>query len=272
MGRMKGTDHQGYQTLIRYIKTFDRVAVAFSGGTDSTLLLAASMEALEGRVMGISIHAPYTPRQDFEESKRIAEWLGVHHLVIDVDTPPEIKGNPENRCYLCKKNLFGKIIQAAAEEGYQTVFDGTNVDDRSDHRPGMKALEEMKVVSPLREAGLGKEMIRSMARSMGLPNWDKPANACLLTRIPHHVNFTDHDLERIDLAENFIRGLGFRSVRVRMHSRLARLELPPDELATITKPEQAGKITSYLKTLGFEFITLDLQGYRMGSFHKPITG
>lgn len=257
-----------YQALLDHLGKYGKAAVAFSGGTDSTFLLAAAVEAYKNDVLAITVNTPYTPSGDLEDTRHIAAMLGARHRVLTLTVPPEIRENPENRCYLCKKHLFTNITEVAAGEGFTVVFDGTNADDPSDHRPGLRALEELKVVSPLRETGLGKEHIRKMARSMNLPNWDKPANACLLTRLPFGTPADPELLKKIDRAETFLHELGFRNVRLRVHHRIARLELPRELIPVVIRPEYTGRIIPYLKTLGFDFITLDLEGYRTGSFNQ----
>ncbi len=257
-----------YQKLIRNLQETGPAAVAFSGGTDSALLLYAAREALDGRTMAISVRTPYMVQREIDEAEALTRLWQIPHVVVDLDTPENIQYNPPDRCYLCKHQLFGTILDTASKHGYHTLLEGTNRDDQYDHRPGRKALEEMKVRSPLLEAGLGKQEIRKLAREFRIPVWDKPASACLLTRLPHGERVDPETLRRIEGAEAALQELGFRSVRVRVHGELVRLEVPGDEIEKLAGAKQRSRVVEAVRQNGFSYVTLDLEGYRMGSFNE----
>ncbi|HCX64427.1 MAG TPA: ATP-dependent sacrificial sulfur transferase LarE [Eubacteriaceae bacterium] len=259
-----------YQKLIQYLKKFKKAVVAFSGGVDSTFLLAAAKEALGDQVTAVTIQSPYIPDWEVEEAKECTKYLGVHHQIIPAEILEEIRYNPEDRCYLCKRAVFQKIIDYGKEQGINYVFDGTNTDDLSDYRPGLKALKELKVVSPLKECGFNKADIRSHSKRLALETWKKPAYACLLTRIPYGTELDEEELKRIEKAELFLMEKGFRSVRVRSHGELARIELPKNERESFTKEAIMDETVKTFKELGYRFVTLDLEGYKMGSFNQDL--
>lgn len=250
-----------------------RVAVALSGGLDSSIMLACAVSVL-GRenCLAVTSSTPYMMQDELNEAEKLGRQLGVEHLVLHFDTPEEIRDNPPLRCYICKLALFREVIRTAEEKGFDYVLDGTNKDDEGDYRPGHRALEELGVLSPLKEAGLGKTEIRDLGRSLGLDETlvAKPAYACLLTRMEHGVVFKDADLKRIDNAEKYLRGLGFAACRVRTHGKVARIEIPPENWPSIFRPGVTESIVEYLKSIGFSFVSLDLSGYRQGSMNKRI--
>lgn len=272
MWGMMMIENKKYLDLMDYLKKLGRVAVAFSGGVDSTFLLKAAKEALGDNVKAMTISAPYVPRWELEEAGHLAEELGVEHEIIEVPIINEIKNNPENRCYLCKKALFGIIQMTAEDQGYNYVVDGTNFNDLDDYRPGLKALEELNVKSPLVECKLTKEEIRSLSRELGLGTWDKPVYACLLTRIPYGNELNEEEFQRIEAAEKYLMDIGFRAVRVRSHGNLARIELDKKDRRRLFDEDILENISDKLKGLGFKYVTLDLAGYRMGSFNTEILG
>jgi uncharacterized protein len=261
-----------YQLLKKHLRELDSVVVAFSGGVDSTFLLKVSHEVLGHKAMAVTIVSPMIPEWDLDDAKTIASQIGVKHVLLEDDTIDEdIKMNPSNRCYFCKKVEFGAIVKIADEQGFNVVLDGSNADDTKDYRPGMKAIEELKVVSPLRMAGLNKKEIRLLSKEFGLLTWDKPAYACLASRIPYGEEITREKLGRIGKAEKFLHSLGYREVRVRSHERIARIELAPAERVRFCDPENMDRVSRQLKEYGFLYVCLELEGYAMGSLNKEIS-
>ncbi|MBI4958293.1 MAG: ATP-dependent sacrificial sulfur transferase LarE [Desulfovibrio sp.] len=256
-----------YRSLLGALGSMGSCVVAFSGGLDSTFLLHAARQALGDGVLAVTLATPYMPKEEIAEAQAAAEITGVRHLLLEIPFPEEIRTNPPERCYLCKKALFTLILDVAASENIANVLDGTNVDDLGDHRPGMKALKELGVKSPLLEAGLTKQDIRDLSRQHGLQTWDKPAAACLLSRIPHGTVITEAELRRIDEAEHFLKGLGFTSVRLRSHGDLARIEVPRERVSEVIEADRTYEIAATLKSLGYRYVTLDLEGYKMGSLN-----
>ena len=251
-----------YLQLIAYLSKLGDAAVAFSGGVDSTFLLKAACDALDERVTALTIKSPYIPNWEIEEAIENAGKLGVVHMIIEAPLTNEIIHNPENRCYICKRFIFSKLREIADEKGFRNLIDGTNSDDSSGSRPGMKALKELHVLSPLKENGFGKQEIRRLSRILGLPTWEKPAYACLLTRIPYNTSVEESVLRRIEKAEGFLIGLDIKAVRVRVHGDIARIEVDPTLIKKIVEGDLYKKINKYFKGLGFKYVTLDLEGYR----------
>ncbi|PRR82421.1 ATP-dependent sacrificial sulfur transferase LarE [Clostridium vincentii] len=266
---MKNNDK--YNELINYLKSLDKVVLAFSGGVDSTFLLRAAQEALGDNLKAITIMSPYIPKWEIAEAKELGKKLGVKHQIIEAPIIESIKFNPEDRCYLCKTAVFGMIISVAKEEGYKYVIDGTNLDDLGDYRPGLKALKELEVKSPLLECKIGKAQIREFSKELGLKTWDKPSYACLLTRIPYGDELKLEAFEKIENAEKFMMSIGFRAVRVRCHGDLARVEVDRNDRSNLFDEELLDTISSEIKKCGFKYVTLDLQGYRVGSFNETMT-
>jgi len=259
-----------YTRLISNLKKLQKVVLAFSGGVDSTFLLKAAREALGDNVKAVTILSPYIPKWEIEEAKQLAAELGVIYEIIEVPVIDEIKNNPENRCYLCKKAVFSMIESIAQKEGYHYVIDGTNYDDIGDYRPGLKALEELNVKSPLLECKLTKAEIRSLSKELGLSTWDKPPYACLLTRIPYGNELKVEDFDKIEKAERYMMELGFRAIRVRCHDNLARIEVESKDRCKLFDEKILDQISSKLKEFGFRYITLDLEGYRVGSLNETM--
>ena len=245
-----------------------RVIVAFSGGVDSTLVLKVAVEALGDQVIGVTAVSPSLPAGELEQARALAQQLGArfHALETHEVDDPLYQANTEARCYFCKREVYSEISAFAREQGIQYLADGLNLDDLSDRRPGRRAAEEQGVYSPLAEAGLSKAEVRELSHQLGLPTWDKPALACLSSRIPHGQPVTRQALSQIDRAEQVVRGLGIRQVRVRHHDTLARIEVEPADIPTVLKHQ--AEITVALRKLGYTDVTVDPAGYRMGSLNE----
>ncbi len=259
-----------YNNLINYLKDLKSVAVAFSGGVDSTLLLKAAKEALGDNAISITIVSPYIPKWEIREARELVDKIGIKSYFVEVPMLEEIRSNQEDRCYICKKSVFNKIKDLAREKGIKYIVDGTNEDDTKDYRPGMRALKELDVKSPLLDNSINKEEIRVLSKELRLDTWDKPAYACLLSRIPYNQKIKEKDLDRIEKAEVYMMKLGFRAVRVRSHGNLARIEVPQKERVKLFNEDILDKISKELKELGFKYVTVDIEGYKMGSLNAEI--
>jgi uncharacterized protein len=246
----------------------ESAVVAFSGGVDSSCLLAVAVKVLGSRTLAVTATSETYPERELLEARSLAGQLGARHreVVSEELDIPEFKHNPRNRCYYCKKELFGKLREIADREGLAYVLDGTNLDDRGDHRPGRQAAEELGVRSPLEEAGFTKSDIRELSRYLGLPSWDKPAFACLSSRFPYGTAITSERVGQVGRAEEALRQLGFRVLRVRYHDTVARLELGPEEFALATGALRE-KVIQIVTESGFTYVAVDLQGYRTGSMN-----
>lgn len=259
-----------YKELINYLKGLGKVVLAFSGGVDSTFLLRAAKEALGSNVKAVTILSPYIPRWEIAEAKELVQELGVQHEIIEAPIIDSIRFNPEDRCYLCKTAVFTKILSVAKAEGYAYVIDGTNFDDINDYRPGLRALKELEVKSPLLECKLTKAEIRAFSKELGLKTWDKPPYACLLTRIPYGNELKEEDFRKIEEAEKYMMSIGFRAVRVRCHGDLARVEVSRSDRNKLFNEELLDTIAENIKNCGFKYVALDMLGYRVGSFNETI--
>jgi len=264
-------NNEKYNQLVSYIKDLGSVALAFSGGVDSTFLAYAANEALGDKAVAITVDSPYIPRWELEEAKELAESIGINHHVIVVESVPEaIEKNPSDRCYLCKKVIFKTILETASNMGFNYVMDGSNFDDTKDYRPGMVALKELKIKSPLLETEWTKAEIREVSKSARLDTHDKPAYACLLTRLPYDTEIKLEDLEKIEKSEVYMMSIGFRAVRVRCHGDLARIEVNREDRKKLFNEDLLDQISEKLKSYGFTYVTIEAGGYKMGSFNKQL--
>ena len=251
---------------------YESVLVAFSGGVDSAYLAIAANGALGPRALAVTADSPSYPDTHRQLALSIARDFSLAHEVVhtaELDRP-EYRANPSNRCYYCKDELYGRLSEVARERGLAVIVDGNNADDRGDYRPGRQAAREHGVKSPLDEADLTKDEIRELSRLEGLASWDEPASACLSSRIPYGLEVTDAALRQIERAEQVMRELGFRVYRVRHHDTVARLEVARSEMARALDPEINNQLVSAIKALGYQYVSLDLQGYRLGSLNEAL--
>jgi uncharacterized protein len=244
--------------------------VAFSGGVDSSFLLKTAHDVLGDRVLAVTAKSATYPEREFKEAVEFTALYKIPHMVI-VSEELEVDGfseNPLNRCYLCKNELFHKIKRIAEEKGFKYIAEGSNQDDLGDYRPGLQAVSELGITSPLREAELTKEDIRQLSREMGLKTWNKPSFACLSSRFPYGEKITEQNLNMVDKAEQFLMDTGFRQVRVRHHGSLARIEVGENDLESFLDRDLRSKVYAKLKEIGFTYVALDLKGYRTGSMNE----
>lgn len=253
------------------VRGLESVVVAFSAGADSTLVAKVAADELGERALAVTSASESLAERELREALEYAESLGVQHRVIYTDelSNPDYLANPTNRCYHCKTTLYTHLSALAREEGYRHVANGLNVDDLGDYRPGLQAANEHDVRAPLQEAGLTKADVRAISKLLDVPTWDKPAMACLSSRVPYGEQITREKLSQIDHAEQFLRDLGYRQLRVRHHGQVARIELPTDEIVPFVQ-QHAEAVSAHLKTLGFLYVTLDLQGFRSGSMNEAL--
>jgi uncharacterized protein len=248
------------------------VLVAYSGGVDSAFLAVTAARVLGSRSLSVTADSPSYPERHRDLATEIARAFNLRHEIIHTDemARPEYRANPANRCYYCKHELYTHLSAIARARGFAAIVDGSNADDRGDYRPGRQAAREFGVVSPLDESGLTKADIRSLARRAGMSTWNEPASACLSSRIPYHSEVTDEKLRTIEAAERVLRDLGFRIFRVRHHDTIARLELGRDEIARALDPDVSETIDRELRRLGYQHVTIDLRGYRLGSLNEAL--
>jgi uncharacterized protein len=263
-----------YDCLVTILRAMESVAIGYSGGVDSTLLLKVAVDTLGPRALAMIGRSETYPTREFEEAAAIAAAMGARSVIVRTEETDDLKfrENPADRCYYCKTELFGKLDVIAAREGIRWIADGTITDDIGDFRPGMKAKAEKDVRSPLLEAELSKADVRALSKHLGLPTWDKPSFACLSSRFPYGTAITRENLTKVDRAETFLRDRGFRAFRVRFHdASTARVELSTEEIQRVFDPGLRAELVGFMKDLGFTYVTLDLQGYRTGSMNEVLS-
>ncbi len=265
---MAETLHQ----LQRYFKELGGVTIAFSGGVDSSLLLSIAHKALGENVLAVSCRVPGHTQREIEEAVALAKQIGVTHRVVEVDPLQDdnFRANDEGRCYYCKKVLLRLILELAADAGLPTVIEGSNADDRGDYRPGLAAVRELGVRSPLVELNIGKDKIRQLAHDLNLPVWDKPAAACLISRLPYGTKITNERLRRIERAEEILRAAGIWPARARDHGDLVRIETNPQRFPDLLDEKRRRALVADLQAAGYTYVAIDLQGYRTGAMNEAL--
>lgn len=261
-----------YEQLKDYLKGFGSVAIAFSSGVDSTFLLYAAKEALGDKVIAVTASSCSFPKRELNEAKEYCDKLGVRHFVIESEEL-KIEGfssNPKNRCYLCKRELFEKICALAKEQGINEVAEGSNLDDNGDYRPGLIAVDELGVKSPLRYVRLTKQEIRDLSKQLDIPTWDKQSFACLASRFPYGEEINEKKLGMVDKAEQLLLDKGFHQLRVRIHGDVARIELMPEEFPKFMVEDTRKEVYDKFKEYGFSYVALDVIGYRTGSMNETL--
>jgi uncharacterized protein len=262
--------NEKYSKLKQILTELGSVIVAYSGGTDSTLVLKVAHDVLGERAVAMTAVSASLAADERTEAEAIARKIGARHILVETDetSNPDYLANRPNRCFFCKDNTYDKLTAYAQAHDFQAVVDGTNADDAADHRPGRQAARQHQVRSPLLEAGLAKAEIRQLARELGLPNWDKPAAACLSSRIPYGTSITLQALSQVERAEAILHGMGLRQLRVRHHDTIARIEIEPADFPRLL--EKREQIVNSFKALGYTYVSLDLSGFRSGSMNEVI--
>ncbi|MFH0919006.1 MAG: ATP-dependent sacrificial sulfur transferase LarE [Fibrobacterota bacterium] len=266
------TKEEKYSQLQKNLQSMGSVAIAFSGGVDSAFLAKVAADMLGDKAVAFTAVSSSYPAREREESKKLAASIGIQQVFFESEETeiPQFKDNPPDRCYYCKHELYGKLLALAKTHGLTAVLDGSNADDAGDFRPGIRALEELKITSPLKEAGLNKQEIRDLSKALGLLTWDKPAFACLSSRFQYGESITREKLSRVEQAEDFLKNAGFRVLRVRDHGNMVRIETSQEEMDRFLDPAFREKVVVTLKAIGYLFVSLDLEGYRMGSMNAVL--
>ena len=258
-----------FDELKKYLVELNSIAVAFSGGVDSTFLLKVAHDVLGDKVIAVTAASKVFPQRELEDTKKFCRAENVRQIIFDSYElmKDALRQNPKNRCYICKRSLFEKILQIAAENNIAYVAEGSNMDDNGDYRPGLQAIAELKIKSPLRHVELWKKEIRALSQELHLPTWDKPSFACLASRFVYGETISEEKLVMVEKAENFLLDNGFKQVRVRIHGNIARIEILPDEFDKFFAKDFRDEVATKFKEYGFTYVTLDLQGYRSGSMN-----
>lgn len=260
------------EELKNFLRNLDSVVIGFSGGVDSTFLLKVAHDVLGSKVLAVTAVSEVTSSREVQEAEKFAQMIGVEHIKVKTNelAIKEFASGAKDRCYYCKKLRFSEMMNLAKEKGYKYVIDGSNVDDTGDYRPGMRAVRELGVVSPLKEVGMTKDDVRTLSKDMNLPTWNKPSFACLASRIPYDEPITVEKLHMIEQAENYLADLGFSQYRVRHHGEIARIEVAPEERSRFFSQEVMDDVSKKLKEIGFTYVALELSGYRMGSMNESL--
>ena len=265
--------HEKKLKLEEYLKELGSIAVAYSSGVDSTFLLKVAKDVLNDNVIAVTARSASFPKRELDEATEFCKKEGIRQLFVDIDEM-SIEGfrkNPVNRCYYCKHEVFTRITEAAVNCGIKYVAEGSNIDDNGDYRPGLKAVEELGIKSPLRYAGLTKSEIRALSKELGLPTWEKPSFACLASRFVYGEAITEEKLGMVDRAEQMLLDLGFKQFRVRVHGNIARIEVLPEEISKLMEETVRSAVYKRFKEIGFDYVAMDLAGYRTGSMNETLS-